>query len=450
MHRKKFATSAAAAAAVGLVLGAQAQNCANTSVGFTPIGDLGAGLYQGFEGGLYPGGANTMPTAHLVDGIRSASRVRPRDAAGAPDPAGSIVFLSIGMSNATLEFSQFVQMSTSDALRHPRVMAVDGAIGGQASEDIADPDAPYWAQVAQRLTAANVTAEQVQAVWLLEANRAPSAPFPAHAQNLQAQYTTIVQILHDRFPNLAVCFLASRIYAGYATSNLNPEPYAYEQGFTVKWLIQDQIAGSPALNFDPAHGVVEAPWLSWGTYNWADGTTPRSDGLVWLCSDFNPDGTHPGPAGRVKVAQALLDLLHTDPIGAAWYLRRPDPVSYGVGKTTSIGTVPAMGWTGSPSITTNDFAVTVAHALPGGVGILFRGPTADQAPFVNATRWVANPLVRLSVKHFDAAGSASWSFAIPPELVGATACFQAYLRDVGQADGTGAGVSNGLRVVSYD
>ncbi len=449
--RRTIAFSGLAFSALALlVAAAPAQNCANTSVGFTPINDLGAGLYQGFQGGLYPGGTNTPPIAHLVDGIRQASEITPRDAAGAPDPGGSIVFLSIGMSNATQEFSRFIELSNADTLRHPRVKPVDGAIGGQAAEDIADPSAPYWNQVAQRLTAAGATAEQVQVVWLKEANRAPNQAFPVHAQNLQAQYVTILQILQDRFPNLKVCFLASRIYAGYATNALNPEPYAYEQGFTVKWVVQDQIGGSPALNFDPARGPVEAPWLAWGTYNWADGTTPRSDGLVWPCSDYSADGTHPGPSGRTKVAQALLNFLHADPIGSAWYLRQPAPFAYGIGKTTSIGSVPAIGWTGTPSLATNDFVVTVSQALPGGVGIVFRGPRADRIPFVNATRWVAGPLVRLAVRNFDASGAAAWSVPVPPGFVGTTSCFQGYLRDVAHPDGTGAGLSNGLRVVFHD
>ncbi len=443
-------TPLATLALATLALSAQAQNCANTSVGFTPINDLGAGTYQGFQGGLYPGGANTPPVGHLVDGIRQASQITPRDASGAPDPAGSIVFLSIGMSNTTQEFSRFIQLSNADALRHPRVRPVDGAIGGQAAEDIDDPAAPYWTQVAQRLASAGVTAEQVQAVWLKQANRAPSQAFPVHAQNLQGQYVTILNILQDRFPNLKVCFLASRIYAGYSTGALNPEPYAYEQGFTVKWVIESQIGGSPALNFDPARGAVEAPWLGWGTYNWADGTTPRSDGLTWLCSDYAADGTHPGPDGRTKVAAALLAFLQSDPIGGAWYLRRPLPFAYGTGKTTSIGGVPAIGWSGTPGLASNDFVVSVTQALPGGVGIVFRGPTAAQVPFVNATRWVASPLARLGVRNFDAAGAATWSVPVPPFAVGTTGCFQGYLRDVAHPDGTGAGLSNGLRVVFHD
>ena len=41
--------------------------------------------------------------------------------------------------------------------------------------------------------------------------------------------------------------LSSRIYAGYAVTPLNPEPYAYESAFSVRGLIQQQMAGGKTL-----------------------------------------------------------------------------------------------------------------------------------------------------------------------------------------------------------
>lgn len=100
-----------------------------------------------------------------------------------------------------------------------------------------------------------------------------------------------------------------------------PEPFAYQSGFSVKWLIEEQLAGSAALNFDPAKGSVMAPWLSWGSYLWADGLVPRSDGLTWACGDFrDTDGTHPSDLGRAKVASLLLDFFKSDPTTARWFV----------------------------------------------------------------------------------------------------------------------------------
>ena len=52
------------------------QNCQNTSRGYPPINDLGAGYWHGAQGGLYPGGSNIRPAAHNNGGLLKASQVR--------------------------------------------------------------------------------------------------------------------------------------------------------------------------------------------------------------------------------------------------------------------------------------------------------------------------------------------------------------------------------------
>ena len=46
------------------------QHPARESTGLVPLPDLGAGSYKGEEGGLYPGGVNSVPKAHLEAGLR--------------------------------------------------------------------------------------------------------------------------------------------------------------------------------------------------------------------------------------------------------------------------------------------------------------------------------------------------------------------------------------------
>jgi len=308
------------AAALG-ARGALASDCTRTSVGLVPLTDLGAGSYQGFQGGLYPGGTNFRPVAHESAGVAIARAIVPLDTLGNPDPVnGRIVLISIGMSNATQEFSTFVPKAMNDPERHPLLVVIDCAKGGQATQDIRRSDAAYWDTVATRLRGHGSGPLQAQVAWIKEARRGPTEPFPASAESLANDLGAIARILEDKLPNLRIAYLTSRIYAGYATTALNPEPYAYESGFAVQWLIGAQIGGEDSLNFDPGLGPVESPWLSWGPYLWADGLVPRSDGLIWRCEDFATDGTHPSASGRSIVADSLLSFFKRDVATAPWFV----------------------------------------------------------------------------------------------------------------------------------
>jgi hypothetical protein len=179
----------------------------------------------------------------------------------------------------------------------------------------------------RKLAAAGVTPQQVQVVWLKQAKMGPAAwgESPAHARKLAAGMATILNLAQDRFPNLRVAYLSSRIFAGHATTGLNPEPHAYESAFSVRWLIQEQIKEDAKLNFDPAKGAVKSPLLFWGPYLWTDGVTPRkADGLVWLRDDLGADGTHPSKSGQEKVARMLLDFFKTNELAKDWF-GKPTP-----------------------------------------------------------------------------------------------------------------------------
>lgn len=294
------------------------------STGLVPLPDLGPGMYQGFQGGLYPNGENTPPRAHLKAGLALARAIVPLDAEGGPAANGRIVLLSIGMSNTTQEFQAFQKLAAQDPRLNPKLVIVDGAQGGQTARITGRPDSIFWTVVADRLQKAGVSSRQVQAAWVKQANAGPSEGFPEAARRLQADVAATLHNLHDKFPNLKIAYLSSRIYGGYALTALNPEPYAYEGGFAMKWVIGDQIAGRPELNCDAAKGAVRAPWVAWGPYLWTDGVQGRNqDGLVWLKDDLvERDRTHPSDSGREKVARLLLDFLKTDPTARPWFSGR--------------------------------------------------------------------------------------------------------------------------------
>src|SRR5262249_25409499 len=181
----------------------------------------------------------------------------------------------------------------------------------------------YWTTVDERLKSAGVTRAQVQAVWIKQADAGPSQGFPKYAQTLQEELANIVRLLPGRFPNIKLVYISSRTYGGYARTPPNPEPYGYESGFSVKWLIEQQLKGEPALNADAAKGAVKAPWLSWGPYLWANGTTKRADGFSYEEGDFAQDGTHESPSGQQKVAKLLPDFFKPDSTPRPWSRRCP-------------------------------------------------------------------------------------------------------------------------------
>ncbi|MCX7008582.1 MAG: hypothetical protein NTY53_15245 [Kiritimatiellaeota bacterium] len=295
------------------------------SVGLIPLCDLGTQKYKDQDGGLYGGGKNEPPAEHAAAAKKELAKIHPLDAAGKPADDGKVVLLSVGMSNTTMEYSRFKQLADEDAAKSPRLVIVDGAQGGQTPPRWnTAPDNKVWQTVDQRMKDAGVSAQQVQVIWLKQANAHPTEAYPDHVRILQADITTSLNLLKKKFPNLRIAYLSSRIYGGYATTALNPEPYAYEGAFTMRALIQSQIKGAAELNYDAARGEVKAPLLLWGPYLWADGTKPRSDGLTWTRDDLTPrDGTHPSTAGRQKVAELLLKFCKTDPLARGWFLAKP-------------------------------------------------------------------------------------------------------------------------------
>lgn len=291
------------------------------SYGLKPLCDMTADdRYEGQDGGLYGGGKNTPPEPHRKAAESALANVQPRDARGKPAADGQIGFISISMSNATQEFSTFVQLANADPTKSPRVQVVDCAQGGQAMAEWVDPQARPWQVAAQRLQSADLAPEQVQVVWIKLANKGPSGSLEQHGRKLQKDTEAVIHNAKTKFPNLQIAYLSSRIYGGWSGGSLNPEPYAYESGFVVRRLIQDQAAGNAELNYDVKRGDVKAPVLLWGPYLWADGVNARkSDGLTWPRSDLGPDGTHPSNSGREKVARLILDFCKTDPLAAPWF-----------------------------------------------------------------------------------------------------------------------------------
>ena len=307
----------------------------------TPLEDLGTGDYLGFEGGLYLDGSDKVPLDHNADGL-AISQLSPVD--------GKIVMLSIGMSIAAdtfIAFSQQAQLNSN--VNHTTLAILNGAQN--------DAIACYWTipfgaldicpngsgkqneydRVKQQVLSPGQASEsQVQVIWLYDCDDRPTVSLAsprADAYNLERYLGKIARAAQTRYPNLKLMFLTSREYGGYAIDNLNPEPYAYESGFSVKWLIEAQVDQIRTGVRDPIAGDLDynsgiAPWVNWASYTWTNGAHRRSDGFYWCNGQPNPpcggevdvqaDGTHPNSVGSAKLAGMLLNYFLGSPY-ASWF-----------------------------------------------------------------------------------------------------------------------------------
>ena len=325
--------------------------------------------YLNFQGGLYENSSDTVPADHDAAGKAAGAAIQPLDQNGNRSATGAVVFLGIGMSNATEEFSAFqAAAATSSAVNHKTLAIEDGASGaatacywtvaqGQTGvtcpaamgvlldnqyDRVRDtilaaaskaPSAPAGCGGPPNLTPC-LTEKQVQVLWIKNANPRPGI---ANERTLcdatvsgcvndsgteailyESQLGQIIRAAKLRYPNLKQVFLSTRIYAGYATQGLSPEPYAYEYGYSAKWLIEAQVLQERNGTVDPVAGNLSytngtAAWAAWGTYLWANGTIANSNGTTWLASDFQSDGTHPNPQGATKVVNLLIGFYTTSP-----------------------------------------------------------------------------------------------------------------------------------------
>jgi hypothetical protein len=299
-----------------------------------PLNDLGSREYHdGWYGGLWDvvnTGNETIPADHAAAGLRQAALIQPRDFDGNPDPNGKVVFLSVGYGNTAKTFDQFRAMAEANPnVNHESLVMINAAGEHLDSTKWEQPWQPVYGRVIDDLLVpAGVSAAQVQAVWLQQMNENPWTPLPiqyADSFLVKASIANALRALKTVFPNLQVAYLSSPEYGGYDTTKFLGEPFAYEDGFSARWVILGQIEfihkgemWDPRIaNLSYEQGM--APWVTWGPYLWANATNPRSDGLVWLRSDYEADGATLSEAGARKSAGMLIKFLLTEPTATGWF-----------------------------------------------------------------------------------------------------------------------------------
>jgi hypothetical protein len=237
-----------------------------------------------------------------------------------------------------------------------------------------------------------------------------------------------------------------------------------------RWLRFSVAAGSPSVS-------VVASWhrhvaLNFGSYELPDLDLElwRVDGFGQLHSLVGDAGLPYFGGGNVQSASPVENVEHLYATGLApgeyalalrrlpdgsapwnvalaWSLACTDPIAYGTGKVSSLGSVPQLGWRSFPSIAASQFTLEVTQGVPNMVGLAFHGSGQASTPFLGGTLLVQPPLIRLPAVALDAAGAATISVPMLAAWAGTTRNFQFWFRDPTHPDGFGIGLTNGVEVV---
>ena len=308
-----------------------------------PLNDLGPAPYRlGYYGGLYDNGTNVMPREHLAAGMTFAGRVKPID--------GKIGILVVGMGDTArvvcapyrsfeCESGSFTGLVRASKRVNPAVVVVNGAFEDYQSVIVSGNGQALFDSMSQWiLRPAGINDEQVQVAWLQISSDHPNLSIIRQAGDayyVKGATGNILRALKKRYPNLQIAYLSSRAYGGYSSNAWNTEPFAYETGLSVRWVVLEQIAqvqySGPST--DSRTGPVsyirgDVPWIAWGPYFWANGMNARSDGLRWEPDDFEATGEFLSERGAHKAALMLFDFFSTEPTARKWFLAPGTPARF--------------------------------------------------------------------------------------------------------------------------
>jgi len=235
-------------------------------------------------------------------------------------------------------------------------------------------------------------------------------------------------------------------------------------------------SGRPGLNLDGRYVVFDTYSSNLGPTD-GNGTgdvylRDRTFGLTELISQsssgvigdqLSDDPSISGDGRYVAFVSEATNLVPGDTNGREdifvrdrWF---PLPSNYCVAKVNSQGCLPSIGYQGTPSRTgADDFFLTATSMRNQSVGLLIWGSGPDIVPFAGGIRCVRAPVIRTPPQQSggsqlpirDCTGSYSFHFShalmqgyfLPP---GTVVYAQYWQRDPPHPDGTGQGLSDGLR-----
>jgi len=292
-----------------------------------PLTDMGSRTYMGYEGYLYPNATNTPSGQYAEDLKTFALSIAPLDSFGVVNTKkGKIGFIAIGASTCGIMMNGLIEKTQNNPLTNPYLRLATCVSGGASINEIMNPNDPYWGVAMSKLKQRGLNFRQVQVVYIETDDSTKDRSFPVRPLRSKDFYGQATRVLKIKFPNIKLVYLTGRtttfIKPKPKIMNVNAEPDPYYNGWACKFLIQDQINGLPNLAYKGDSAV--APMITWGWYEWADGTNiPRNDGFTWTV-DKTSDGLHANEEGADELTDYFQDFLLTDPVAKTWYAKKQE------------------------------------------------------------------------------------------------------------------------------
>ncbi|MEO8710466.1 MAG: hypothetical protein ABI405_00015 [Parafilimonas sp.] len=283
-----------------------------------PLNDLGKKTFNGYVGGLYPGGKNAPSKAYASDLLSTSQKIIPIDSFGNSFKHGRIVFISLGGSTCGHNMIQLKKQTKNNPLTNKMLALLNCSNGyGEASlNSMINPSDPYWNHVTQIIQGSGSSYKQVQVIYLESDDSSRYRNWPGRANLVKDELETCLRVFKQKFTNLKVVYVLGRTRTFGNQALWNREPSPYYQGWGCKWAIEDQINGVPGTEYKGKNAV--APMLTWGWYEWADTIPRKTDGFYWLQSETS-DGLHATPTAQDTLATRFQNFLLTDKYASIWY-----------------------------------------------------------------------------------------------------------------------------------
>lgn len=219
--------------------------------------------------------------------------------------------------------------------------------------------------------------------------------------------------------------------------------FAHELGHNLGCAHDRQTGGTGAFTYSYGYRNPSSTWRTVMAYAPGARIPYFSNPLVSYQSE---------PTGVASTSSVGCDnaksMTLTAPVVSAFRTAGPSSSTlvYGQGKLTSRGERPEFTPLGTPNAAGSGFNLKLARAIPKAVGIVHMASQQASSPFYGGTLYAALPVVYWAEYRTLADGTIVVPVPNLSGLVGQTCYYQAFFRDVLQADHTGVGMSNGVKV----